>query len=562
MSSLTAVALTGSIRTTCPARFQTRQVADMFPYRYCLDCLDLLVRLLWLAPSLTFACESKGQTMTRETPSHDLCRLTIPNQMEYLAVALGFVRTVAEQAGFADVDRHRIELAVEEAVSNVIEHAFTPDEAAHFDVTCRKIASGLEICICDKGIPWDPTLEDDYRPDADLETQTGRGLGGFLIRKLMDEYQFSNLGREGKQTRLVKYLDTQRIATDEPEPVTPEAVEPPKTKPAPISFDVRRMQPKEAIQVARAVFDCYGYSYAGEFAYYPDRIAAMNENGQLLSAVAVAQDTGDIGGHFALIFYDHLPAELGIAVTMRKFRGQGFARQLGQFLEEEARGMGLKGIQVKEVTAHPYTQKFCQKLGYRDCGFLLAHSPKTLSFKGIQDELTQRNSDVLGFKTLQPPEPRALYLPEQHAEVIESIYANLEIPMSWQRISDAPSGNRTTVMRASVNSIRSLCEIFVPQYGEDAVQMLKQELRRVRREEVQVVEMYLNLTDRCTPWFVSESEKLGFFFTGILPDTAGGDSIVMQHFNGIQVEYESLVIDQPKTAELLEYIKSLDPTMV
>ncbi len=482
--------------------------------------------------------------------------------MGYLTVALGFVCNVAQYAGFGGADLKRIELAVEEAVSNVIEHAFAPDEVANFDIICGRIAGGMEICIRDKGIPWDPTLEEDYQPDADLERQTGRGLGGFLIKQLMDQYEFSNLGRDGKQTRLVKYLDTQPITGGEPEPKTSEAVEPPKPKPEPVAFEIRRMYPKEAIEVSRAIFDCYGYSYAGEFVYYPDRLAAMNESGQLLSAVAAVRDTGEIGGHCALILHDSLPAELGIGVTKRKFRGHGLIQQLGEYLENQARQLSLNGVHAKEVTVHPYSQKSCQKLGFRDCGFLLAHSPKALSFKGIQDRLTQRNSDVLGFKMLRELDPRELYLPEQHAAVIESIYENLGVPMSWQCSTAAPETDQKTVMNASIYSVRSLCEIYLPYCGDDAVQILKQELRRVRREEVQVVELYLNLTDPCTPWLVSEAEKIGFFFTGILPETAGGDSVVMQYFNGIQVEYDALVIDQPTTAELLRYVKAQDPTMV
>jgi len=482
--------------------------------------------------------------------------------MGYLPVALGFVCNAAECAGFGGADLKRIELAVEEAVSNVIKHAFGPDEVANFDIVCGRIAGGMEVCIRDKGVPWDPTLEEDYQPDADLETQSGRGLGGFLIRQLMDQYEFSNLGRDGKQMRLVKYLDTQPITGDEQEPPAPEVAEPPRSKPEPVEFEIRRMQPQEAIEVSRAIFDCYGYSYAGEFVYYPDRLAAMNEGGQLLSAVAAVRDTREIGGHTALILHDSLPAELGVAVTKQKFRGHGIARQLGEYLQDQARQLGLNGVHAKEVTVHPYTQKFCQKLGFRDCGFLLAHSPKALSFKGIQDQLTQRNSDVLAFKMLHELEPRELYLPERHAAVIESIYENLGGRMSWQSSTAIPKSNEKTVMNAAINSVRSLCEIHLPHYGEDAVQMLKQELRRVRREEVQVVELYLSLTDPCTPWLVSEAENLGFFFTGILPETAGGDSVVMQYFNGIQVEYDALVIALPETAELLDYVKAQDPTMV
>jgi serine/threonine-protein kinase RsbW len=79
---------------------------------------------------------------------------------------------------------------------------------------------------------------------------------------------------------------------------------------------------------------------------------------------------------------------------------------------------------------------------------------------------------------------------------------------------------------------------------------------------VQVVEMFLNLTDPCTPWVVSQAEEIGFFFTGIMPETVGGDSIILQYFNGVQVEYDAMQIENSETAALLDYIKSLDPTMV
>jgi len=493
--------------------------------------------------------------------ARDSLRLTVPNDTAYLPVLLAYVREMAACVGFTGADLHRVELAVEEAATSVIENAFAPGETATFDVVCTKLGAGLEIRVRDKGIPWDPSLEDDYRPDADLDTQTGAGLSGFLIRQLMDEYEFANLGRDGKETRLVKHLPTTLVGVDEPAPPEAEVVTPPATRPDRIAFDVRLMQPNEAIQVARAVFDCYGYSYAGEFAYYPDRLVAMNEDGALRSAVAVARDAGEIGGHCALLFYDSLPTEIGVAVTKQAFRGQGFARQLAELLEQQARDEEVRGLQVKEVTAHPYTQKFSRKLGYRDCGFLLAHSPKTLSFKGIKDQLKQRNSDVIGFKFLTPPAPRELCVPAPHTAFVERIYAELDATVKLTSPSARPEPGAQTLMTASVHSIRALCELMIAQYGEDAVAMLKQELRRVRREEVQVVEMYLRLEDPCTPWFASEAEGLGFFVTGVLPETACGDTLVMQYLNGVQVEYDELVIDQDATRELLDYVRAQDPAM-
>jgi serine/threonine-protein kinase RsbW len=232
---------------------------------------------------------------------------------------------------------------------------------------------------------------------------------------------------------------------------------------------------------------------------------------------------------------------------------------LGEFLVEEANHMGLKGVHVKGVTVHPYTQKFSQKLGYKDCGFLLAHSPKTLSFKGIADELSQRNSDVVGFKYLQKPELKDLYLPEHHSEMILKLFANLDTPVKMVAPTNSLPLNNQTVMNVSINSMRSLGEIRILQYGKDIIMSLRRELHRLRKEEVHVIEMFLSLSDPMTPVFVPEIEKLGFFFTGIMPETAGGDSMILQYLNGVQIEYEELTIVSDMANELLTYIQENDP---
>ncbi len=491
--------------------------------------------------------------------SSDWSRLTVSNNLGYLPIILNYVGSIAEHVGFNAEERKRIELATEEVATNVIEQAFSPGEVATFDIICQRIPNGLQIIVHDNGIPYDPTIGESYDPDRDIDSQTSDGLGGFLIREFMDEYQFCNLGPGGKETRLVKFFSSDKVFNKDLPTPEPEIPEPPISQGTEkIDFSIRLMKPVEAIEVARCIYDSYGYSYANEHVYYPDRIVALNESGTIRSAVAVT-NTNEMAGHFALMFYDYLPVEMGIAVTKKKFRGHGLARYLGEFLVEEACRMGLKGVHVKGVTVHPFTQKFSQKLGYKDCGFLLAHSPKTLSFKGIADELSQRNSDVVGFKYLQKPEPKNIYLPEHHAEMILKLFANLETPVVTEEPSSGLPSNFQTVMNVSINSMRSLGEIRISQYGKDTIMLLRRELHRLRKEEVHVVEMFLSLTDPMTPVFVPEIEKLGFFFTGIMPETTGGDSMILQYLNGVQIEYEDLTIVSDIATELLKYIQGNDP---
>lgn len=482
--------------------------------------------------------------------------IRLTNDLSYLPAALAFLRQISEKCGFDNHSQIQIELALEEVITLVMKNAFPNGEHSEFEIQITDDGSGISVAILDQGLPWDLRLESNFQPDADLEHQTGEGLSSFLIEKLTDRFEFINRGRDGKETRFVKFLRTGLVGDGEPtEPESPSSDA--KSDQPDLDFDIRLARPEESLDIARTVYDCYGYSYAGDYVYYPERITAMNQNGSLRSAVAVVKDTGEVGGHFALIFRDNLPPEIGVAVTKQKFRGYGFARGLGEFLDGEASKLQHKGLQVKEVTSHPYTQKFCAKLGYVDTGFLLLHSPKSLSFKGIKDELVQRNSDVLGFKYLEQAAPRAPYLPKKHEKILREIYSRLEVPLQESGKPEAPQGE--TLLEVRVDSIRALSEIQVTRFGEDFSDALKKELRRVRHEEIQVVELYLSLNNPASAACMEQAEALGFFFTAMLPEALGGDALVMQYLNGVQVEYDDLVIDRDETRELLDYIASLDP---
>ncbi len=497
--------------------------------------------------------------MDNDTISRKWSRLTVSNDLTNLPVILAYVHSEAEKLGFDDTAAKKIELAVEEASANVIKHAFAPGTNETFDIICFQALNGIEIRIHDNGQPFDPSQTAEYDPHADkLDEISDKGLGSFLMKEFMDQYEYLNLGPEGKETRLLKYLPSSRI--DEHVSRREEEMEAPAEAVVeePVEFSIRRMQDNEAIEVSRCIYDAYGYSYANENVYYPERVAAMNHDGKLLSAVAVTPD-GEMGGHFALIFYDELPPEIGIAVTRKKFRGQKIAGRLAAFLEQEALKRKLPGMQVREVTVHPYTQKFCIKLGFDDCGFLLAHSPKTMSFKGIADTLAQRNSDIVGYKYLSDPKPRTIYPPFHHTGIISKIYDRLKVPVKIEKNVKCDSVPAESEINVQVYALRALAEITVKKLGHDFIEAIKAQLKNLRREEVRVVELYLPLSDKMLSTVVVRLEMLGFFFTGILPETASGDTMIMQYLNGVNIDYENITTVSDTAKELLAYIREQDP---
>lgn len=496
----------------------------------------------------------------------DSLKLTIPNDLGYLDIALGFVRKAAEKFGFRDGALGEIELAAEEAVTNVIKHAFEAGERASFDIIAERDALGLRLVIKDRGLPFDPSLLKDYDPKQAAQMDSA-GLGMHLMRKTMDEVSFINLGSEGKELHLVKRLPQKSIEEYYPGQKLEVDAEPPAPKVIKdkIPYDVRRMRREEAIEVSRCAYKSHGYTFFDDNIYYPERLAELNASEELISVVAVTKDNKFMG-HAAL----HYPrvgariAELTFAFVNMEYRGQGCLTRLTDQLFSMEKKYPLTGVYVNSVTNHLFTQKVVVKYGINDCGVYLAASPGSWVFKGISGESKQRLSVALSFKYLQPPHRLTLYLPQAHRPMLEKLFANIgavhsfQVPNPWKfRIAEEKAAVRTDVFASE-----SCAEIWVERSGQDALQQVRASLHDLRMRQLGAVYLYLDLADPATYFLTPEFEKLGFFFSGILPETEIGDTLILQYLNNVRLDYGQVQVLTEMGKDLLAYIKAKDPNLV
>lgn len=134
--------------------------------------------------------------------------LTVPGRFESLAEISNFVIQAARDAGFQEDDVFHVQMAVDEACSNVIEHAYGGDIRGNIDLSCQLADNGdLQIDIRDSGRPFDP----DEIPEpqigsgqVDLDAMKVGGLGLFFMRKLMDEVSFRFDEQSGNHLTMVK----------------------------------------------------------------------------------------------------------------------------------------------------------------------------------------------------------------------------------------------------------------------------------------------------------------------------------------------------------------------
>ncbi|HET6595986.1 MAG TPA: ATP-binding protein [Anaerolineales bacterium] len=111
-------------------------------------------------------------------------------KFEYLDEIREFVGAIAREGGFSDKDVYNIQLATDEAASNIIEHAYEKISDGVLELSCGMRDDLMTIVLIDHGESFDPS--EIPLPDlkADLSARKIGGLGIFLMRKLMDDVHY------------------------------------------------------------------------------------------------------------------------------------------------------------------------------------------------------------------------------------------------------------------------------------------------------------------------------------------------------------------------------------
>ena len=111
-------------------------------------------------------------------------------KFEFLDEIREFVGEIARLGGFGDKDVYNIQLATDEAASNIIEHAYEGVNDGVLDLSCGMQGEAIRIVLIDYGEPFDPSAIPMPDLKADLSDRKIGGLGIFLMRKLMDDVHY------------------------------------------------------------------------------------------------------------------------------------------------------------------------------------------------------------------------------------------------------------------------------------------------------------------------------------------------------------------------------------
>jgi serine/threonine-protein kinase RsbW len=132
--------------------------------------------------------------------------LQVPSSTENLALIREFVTAVGRQAQLEEPEISNLELAVDEACANVIEHAYGHDITKEVVVRAKFDEESLRISVIDEGRGFDPGSTPQDSVEQLIHARKSGGLGIRLIKKLMDEVSYEIMPGQKNELHMTKRI--------------------------------------------------------------------------------------------------------------------------------------------------------------------------------------------------------------------------------------------------------------------------------------------------------------------------------------------------------------------
>ncbi|HLR64845.1 MAG TPA: anti-sigma B factor RsbW [Pseudogracilibacillus sp.] len=151
----------------------------------------------------------------------DFIQFKLPAKPEYVGVIRLTLSGIANRMGFSYEDIEDMKIAVSEATTNVVSHAYESNHSGELNIGFAVYHDRLEVMVSDQGAGFDIqevkerigpfSKKEEMKPVSQLREG---GFGLFLINTLMDEVEINN--EYGVMVLMTKYLnETEVDANDE-----------------------------------------------------------------------------------------------------------------------------------------------------------------------------------------------------------------------------------------------------------------------------------------------------------------------------------------------------------
>lgn len=457
--------------------------------------------------------------------------LTTRNNTKLAPLASAYVKSFAEGIGMSDEKSESIAFLTREALERRMLNAYKGVGEITLDILVG--LDRIQIEIADRGIP--------YWLDVRSERSNHK------VRP--DEFSLKKMGTDGQRFCMAFYLepDVDILASKKQDDVQEELLDG--------AVHVHRVHSdeKEITEIMRCIYYNFGFDYPNCRIYETPHLSRLLETGKQWSYLAT-NDHGQALGHVSLAFHDEFPGmpEIGALVSRPFCRGRNVAGHMVERLCSDAEKAGVPGAYAVPVAFHPFSQKVFSRQNFIPVGMILHYLPSKNAWDYAEGD--RRMDMFVCAKMFSNPGRKTVYIPEKHREFISGIYENLNIECEC-RVS-APSGTAAGNSRYTVSQDQNLkmAEFVIDHISDDFEKDLEQTMEDFRQNGMELVKIYLNISDPCAVSAFEILEKNGFFFSGILPGCETGEYMMMSHLMGLPMKWDRITPDG-ENQMVLDYIQ-------
>jgi serine/threonine-protein kinase RsbW len=129
--------------------------------------------------------------------------LSIAAELQNLDIIRRFVEETAQAFGVETDAVLKVQLAVDEAATNIIIHGYQ-GQKGNIEIEMRRAGNDLMVSLRDKATPFDPTQVASPDLTLPLEQRAPGGLGIYLMRHAVDEMVHRSITGGGNELILIK----------------------------------------------------------------------------------------------------------------------------------------------------------------------------------------------------------------------------------------------------------------------------------------------------------------------------------------------------------------------
>jgi RimJ/RimL family protein N-acetyltransferase len=318
-----------------------------------------------------------------------------------------------------------------------------------------------------------------------------------------------------------------------------------------VPVEVRPLRVEDAFELTRCIFRCYGWTYAVQDMYFPDRIAAAIEAGRRVGGVAVTPD-GEVVAHVGYAYVADGVVEGGVAVTDPRFRGRGLMGQVAQ--EVDLHALGVTAVMGRAVLTHPVTQKASMGLGATLVGMYLDAAGPVQQVGFTDGLIDHRMSYAVTYNPQIPLDPTTIWIPARYQALVRHVLEPSELPLTIGEVHSAPVPP-ASVMTSSYDALKQAGTVKVATVGDDLVAALDGILGQFRAAGAEQVLVYLPAEQPALATVGAGLPSLQLAYAALLPRFGElGTGLVLQWLRNPAVVIDHFVFADDRFRILTEMI--------